>query len=151
VFVLGFCSPALIPLVTRSNLPVAWKTTISGALAVGVPEVMSLLAVAIMGKAGFRYLKDRIFSFLKKQAPPDQVGPIRYRIGLAMFIAPLLYGWLAPYVPELKAGLEMQTVPSNIVGDLVFVGSFFVLGGDFWDKLRALFVREARAVFPESS
>jgi hypothetical protein len=23
------------------------------------------------------------------------------------------------------------------------------LGGDFWDKLRSLFVREARAVFPE--
>jgi hypothetical protein len=27
--------------------------------------------------------------------------------------------------------------------------SLFVLGGDFWDKLRALFVHGARAVFPE--
>ena len=27
--------------------------------------------------------------------------------------------------------------------------SLFVLGGDFWDKLRALFVRQAKAVFPE--
>jgi hypothetical protein len=31
----------------------------------------------------------------------------------------------------------------------MFLASLFVLGGDFWDKLRALFVREARAVFPE--
>jgi hypothetical protein len=28
------------------------------------------------------------------------------------------------------------------------VASLFVLGGDFWDKLRALFVHEARVVFP---
>jgi hypothetical protein len=41
----------------------------------------------------------------------------------------------------------MQTVPSNIVGDLIFIGSFFVLGGDFWDKLRSLFVRTAKARF----
>ena len=26
--------------------------------------------------------------------------------------------------------------------------SLFVLGGDFWDKLRSLFVREAKAVVP---
>jgi hypothetical protein len=64
-----------------------------------------------------------------------------------MFVAPLLYGWLAPYAPDLKAGLEMQTFPSNIVGDLVFVGSFFVLGGDFWDKVRALFIHGAKAQF----
>jgi len=31
----------------------------------------------------------------------------------------------------------------------MFLTSLFVLGGDFWDKLRALFVRRARAAFPE--
>jgi len=30
----------------------------------------------------------------------------------------------------------------------MFLISLFVLGGDFWDKLRSLFVRESRAVFP---
>jgi hypothetical protein len=30
----------------------------------------------------------------------------------------------------------------------VLLISLFVLGGDFWDKLRALFVHSARAVFP---
>jgi hypothetical protein len=34
-----------------------------------------------------------------------------------------------------------------IAADLVFVASFFVLGGEFWEKLRALFVHGARAVF----
>jgi hypothetical protein len=32
------------------------------------------------------------------------------------------------------------------LGDLMFVGSFFVLGGNFWDKVHALFVRKARVV-----
>ena len=34
-----------------------------------------------------------------------------------------------------------------IAADLAFVASFFVLGGEFWEKLRALFVHGARAVF----
>lgn len=29
--------------------------------------------------------------------------------------------------------------------------SLFVLGGDFWAKLRSLFVREARISFPEKA
>ena len=32
--------------------------------------------------------------------------------------------------------------------DALFVASLFVLGGDFWDKLRALFIRDAKAQFP---
>ncbi|HAI46245.1 MAG TPA: hypothetical protein DCM50_05995 [Stenotrophomonas sp.] len=35
-------------------------------------------------------------------------------------------------------------------GDLLLILSLFILGGDFWDKLRALFVREAKAVFPQA-
>jgi len=31
---------------------------------------------------------------------------------------------------------------------VLLVASLFVLGGDFWDKLRALFVHEARVQFP---
>jgi len=29
--------------------------------------------------------------------------------------------------------------------------SLFVLGGDFWDKLRSLFVNKAKASFPEKA
>ena len=39
----------------------------------------------------------------------------------------------------------------HVGGDVVFFSSLFVLGGDFWDKLRALFVHGARAVFPAIS
>jgi hypothetical protein len=36
----------------------------------------------------------------------------------------------------------------NVAADMLFVVSLFVLGGEFWDKLRALFVYDARAEFP---
>ena len=36
------------------------------------------------------------------------------------------------------------------VGVTIFVAGFFVLGGEFWDKLRGLFVHGARAVFPNT-
>jgi hypothetical protein len=36
-----------------------------------------------------------------------------------------------------------------LLGDAMMLVSLFVLGGEFWDKLRALFVHRARAVMPE--
>jgi hypothetical protein len=36
----------------------------------------------------------------------------------------------------------------DILLDVMLVASLFVLGGNFWDKLRTLFVADARAVFP---
>ena len=36
-------------------------------------------------------------------------------------------------------------------GDLLLLTSLFVLGGDFWDKLRALFFHQAKAVFPQTT
>jgi hypothetical protein len=85
VFVVGFLSPLLIPLVTASELPTKWKAVISGALAVGIPELFSIVVIAIMGKPGYNYIKSRFFAFLKKHGPPDKVSPIRYRIGLSCF------------------------------------------------------------------
>ena len=41
IFIVGFLSPALIPLVTATDLPIKLKATISGALALGIPELFS--------------------------------------------------------------------------------------------------------------
>jgi hypothetical protein len=144
IFVVGFASPLLIPLVTASGLAMKWKTILSGALAVGIPEVFGLIAVAIMGKSGFAYMKHLLFAFLKKHGPPEQVGRARYRIGLAMFSLPLLFAWLGPYFVHHVPGYDTNRLLINIVGDVLFVSSLFVLGGEFWDKIRALFVHDAR-------
>jgi len=148
IFVLGFAAPLAIPLVTSSDLPAGWKTAIAGALAVGVPEIMMVVAAAVMGKDGFARLKSQFGRFLRKYGPPEQVGRTRYRMGLVMFTLPLLLAWLGPYLGHHLPGYGGHRLLWAIGGDLAFVASFFVLGGEFWDKLRALFVHGARAVFP---
>jgi hypothetical protein len=149
IFVVGFASPLLIPLVTASGLPSQWKAIVSGALAVGIPEVFSIIAVAIMGKSGFDYLKERFFALLKKHGPPERVSRMRYRIGLVMFTLPLLLGWTGPYFLHLIPGYGAHRLLVGIIGDLLLVSSLFVLGGEFWDKVRALFIRDARVVLAE--
>ena len=151
VFVIGFLSPLLIPLVTATELPIKWKAVISGFLAVGIPELFSIAAIAIMGKSGFNYIKDRFFGFLKKYGPADRVSRTRYRIGVVMFLLPIFFGWLAPYVPTIVPDYDLQGLIVNLIGDVMFISSLFVLGGDFWDKLRALFVCGATVKFPEPS
>ena len=151
VFVVGFASPLLIPLVTASGLATKWKTILSGALAVGIPEVFSIAAVAIMGKSGFNLLKDRFFRFIKKHGPPERVSRTRYRIGLVMFGLPLLFAWLGPYFAHRIPGYDTNRLWISIAGDLLFVSSLFVLGGEFWDKVRALFIRDARVILEEPS
>ena len=150
VFVVGLLSPLLIPVVASMDLPLAWKATMSGLLAVGIPEILALAAVAILGKSGFNYLKARIFGFLKKHGPPDAVGRTRYRLGLVMFAVPLIFGWLAPYAPHLIPGYDAHRFWVNLIGDVIFVSSLFVLGGDFWDKVRGLFIYKAKTNFPSN-
>ena len=145
IFVIGFLSPLLVPLVTASPLPVGWKTAISGLLLVGVPELAMLIAVAVMGKDGFNYLKQLIFGFLGKHfAPPESVSLIRYRIGLMLFMIPLLFGWLVPYISGYLSFFEENRLLFAVIGDVLLLSSLFVLGGEFWDKLRALFVHKAK-------
>ena len=144
ILVVGFLSPLSIPLITATELSSKWKAIISGALAVGIPEVFSVVAIAIMGKSGFNLIKERIFSFFKKHGPPDRVSLTRYRIGLVMFVLPIVFGWLGPYGAHHISGYETHRLVLIVIGDLMFVASLFVLGGDFWDKIRALFVYDAR-------
>jgi len=77
-------------------------------------------------------------------APSDEVSPARYRVGLVMFLLPILFGWVGPYGVERIPGYEDYRLAMNLIGDLLLVSSLFVLGGDFWDKLRGLFIHKAK-------
>jgi hypothetical protein len=143
IFIIGFASPLLIPVITATDLPTGWKTAISGALALGIPEIFSIMAIAIMGRDGFDTIKARFFSFIKKHGPPDRVSKRRYRVGLVMFVLPLLFGWLGLYFAHYIPAYEANRLSINIVGDLLFISSFLLLGGEFWDKIRGLFIHDA--------
>ena len=100
-----------------------------------------------MGKPGFNHMKKLFFGFLKKQAPPDKVSLTRYRFGLILFTFPILFGWLAPYITIIIPNYDLQSLTVNLILDGMLISSFFVLGGDFWDKIHSLFVHGATAKF----
>lgn len=147
VFVSGFLSPLFIPLVVASDLSTTIKSVLSGLLALGIPEIFMIIAVAILGKSGFAFLKSSIFSWFKKHGPPDTVSLIRYRIGLIMFSIPLILAIVQPYVEDHIQFMEQYRLYFIISGDIILFVSLFVLGGDFWDKLRGLFLRGAKIKF----
>jgi hypothetical protein len=151
LFGLSIAVPVIgVPLVAVMGLSATTIATISGAMLVGA-EVLGIVAVAIMGKSGYAFIKNRVFGFLKQYGPPAEVSRIRYTIGLLMFSLPIVFGWVAPYASDLIPGYLGNEFTFGITGDLLLLVSLFVLGGDFWDKLRALFINGARAVFPKAT
>jgi hypothetical protein len=144
----GFFLPLVIPFITTLPLPVATKTALSGLLVFGLPQLLTVIAIAIVGKSGFHYLMERLFGAAKKLGPPAHVSRLRYRIGLVMLFLPLAVSLLEPYVTLLADQSHLPHWVYGAVDDTLFLTSFFVLGGDFWDKVKALFIYEARAVLP---
>ena len=142
VFVVGQASTLAIPLVSALDIPTIWKSTISGMLFFVTPQIGIVAAVAILGKSGYDHVKSIVFHWFKKHAPAEVVSRTRYRVGLVMFSLPLLFAWVSPYWGHLIPGYETKPALFGIAGDVMFVASFFVLGGKFWDKIRALFIYE---------
>ena len=148
-FVFGWVCPLFIPLVTASDLPTAWKTTLSGLLLVGAPELFGFAAIFFLGKSGFNYIKSRVMTFLKRHGAPREVSRARYRFGLVILTFLTIFGTFIYYAPDLIPGYTENRLMMNLIADFLFVASFFILGGDFWDKFRALFIYEAKAHIPD--
>ena len=63
--------------------------------------------------------------------------------------APLLLGWVSPYLVHHFPGFEKHALTYAVCGDVLLLVSLFVLGGDFWNKLQSLFVHDATVAIPE--
>jgi hypothetical protein len=139
--------PAGTLLVSVTDWPVAVKTVLSGILLFGF-EIMIIPAVALMGKDNFDRIWAGAMRLLKTLKPTGGVSERRYTIGLYMLVVPILYAWIASYAPSWLPENYVPRVWVNVGLDLVALASLFVLGGDFWDKVRALFLHDARVVSP---
>ncbi len=146
VFVLGWLvTLAIVPIITASSLSASAQATVSGIVVFVGPKFGVLAAIAILGKPGFNYLKRKVFGLLK---PPAEVGPVRYRIGIVMFVGAILFGFLERYLGYFMSNEIALEIRASLAIDALLLVSILVLGGDFWDKIRALFIREAKAQFP---
>ena len=128
----------------------------AGAIVVG-GEVIGLTSIAFLGKEGFKAIKAKLFGSLKAGyvAP---VGRKRHYIGIAL----LCTGVLTTYITVLYAWAAFKaTTPENpipviwglefaqqealviwlfLIGEISFLISIYVLGADWWEKFRNIFV-----------
>lgn len=135
----------IAPLILR-DLSLPAVATIAAGLVVA-QNLLVLAAIAVLGKPGFLYIKSLFVRRVATLAPAREVGPLRHRIGIVMFCLPFIFDWIETYAIRLAA-LFGNRIWVDVGGDLLLIASLFVLGGNFWDKLHALFVREATACFP---
>ncbi|MEF2551596.1 transporter suffix domain-containing protein [Aurantimonas sp. A2-1-M11] len=137
----------LIPVAAASGMAPARVATITGAIFVG-NKIILLLTIAVMGKAGFQELKGMIGGYIPRLKSDGIVSPTRHVVGLVMFCLPIITAWLEPYLDAMAPGLRPNLWQLQLLGDLMLVASIFVLGGNFWEKVRALFIRTARVATP---
>jgi hypothetical protein len=145
IFVLGlamalpFCA-LLIPLL---DLPAAQSALIAGALVAGAPEVLMLLAVALLGRQNFDRIVDAAKKFLFTTFFSKPVSRGRYYAGLAICLLSFVPIYVAGYAPAWMPGGNGR-IAVLAAADFAFIFSFFVMGGEFWEKFRRLFVWEGK-------
>lgn len=142
--VLSCVMPLFALFVPLLGLSGGWTTTIIGALVAGGPEVLILAAAALLGKETLHYFLHTAKSGLRKALLAQPVPKGRYYVGVAISVASLvplyLYGYLPAYMPEGNARIYILAA-----ADLSFVLSVFIMGGEFWDKFRRLFIWEGKS------
>jgi hypothetical protein len=125
-----------------------WKGFVLGIFWISAP-IMKIASIAILGKASYAWINYQVHYFYHKVARPHQITPLRYNLGLVLFVLPFLPNYMISFMPHLIP-ISLTTRYIIIVSaDMMFLTSLFVLGGDFWDKLRALFIYTAKARFEE--
>lgn len=137
----------LLPLV----LPITKAQAVSfTAIYLAFGEVCFLVAIALLGKPFLAAVKAKAKAFLGRfwaklagpPRPPRPIGRARHAVGVALFAA----SWLPYFITEAAllfaapgAINAMSLGCLLIVGDFVFVASVFVLGDEFWARLKKLF------------
>lgn len=144
LFILMVVLILLIPLAALSGLPATTVAAVTGMIFVA-NKIILILTVAVMGKSGFQQLKQTIGGYMPSLTE-GTISPTRHVIGLIMFCLPLITAMLEPYIDYFWPGLRPNKWQLQVLGDIMLIASIFVLGGNFWGKVRALFVRTARVV-----
>ena len=137
---LTFAVALLTPFMPVSNATAAALATafiIAG-------EVTFWASVALLGKPFMQLLKAKLIAFLHSRKPVElrRVSKRRHNVGLALFFCSFLSYYLALAIPflDLPRDQMLHTIISILItGQAIFFLSLFVLGGEFWAKLKELF------------
>jgi hypothetical protein len=146
-YVMAWILPLSGFLVAREDLPTSGKTAIIGFVTLGIPELLVIPAIVLLWKENFIFINDKTLAFFKLLRPQAPVSRWRYRVGLVMFLLPFISMFIMAFIPHWLPVHSSRRLYVNLTVDFLLLASLYVLGGDFWDKLRALFIYDAQAQF----
>ena len=139
MLVVGFICPLATPLLWELPLSDSIKTLISGALIFGIPEVLMISAIAVMGKEAWEWIKSKLWSGLEFVSP-QRVSKTRYYVGVVLFSVCLIEGAVELNSTYIQNWIEKDSTTFQWVMNILFASSFFIAGGEFWDKIRSIFI-----------
>lgn len=128
---LAICLPVAALLFPAFGLPPASSSLPVGLLIVGMPEILCLGGIVLLGREGFP-------KFGGYAAPASQ---LRYYGGLVYCLLNGLPISLYAYAPQWMPGGPARYI-ILAAADLGFIFSVFLMGGEFWEKFRRLFIWE---------
>jgi len=146
LFVYSFI-PYVFTFLVLPFLPVSKVTAVSIATGLLISsEISFLVSVALLGKPFIQLIKSKIKSSIFRKKGEEHlkpVGKVRHSAGITMLLVAtivpysltevaLLLGWVEKYGHTALVGLL-------ILGDVLFITSFFILGGEFWARVKKLF------------
>jgi hypothetical protein len=138
---------ALIPITSGMGWETAKVAKLTGIVLIA-NKVLLFGAIAVMGKSGYNHLKGIVGGFLGKFAPARQVSPGRYQLGLVLFLVPIFMTWIQPYITGFMLPGSVYGFLQELALEVLVLVGLFMLGGEFWDKVKALFSSRARVEFP---
>ena len=110
---------------------------------VGGPEICLIIGAALAGKRAVQMITEKVKKLFRRGLPKP-VSKARYLVGVIVLILGNVILFIRDYVPPLFR-LEvsnMTLLGINLVADLIIIVSFFILGRQFWEKLKRLFTWE---------
>lgn len=141
--ILSLIMPFFAFLVPLLGLPVAESAVIVGVLIAGGPEVVGLVGIALLGRKAFLYFTYKLKTALRRVVLPKRVSKRRYYFGLIVSLASLLplyaYGYFPNWLPSGDTRIYILAT-----ADVSFILSMFIMGGEFWEKFRRLFIWEGK-------
>ncbi|MBU0733421.1 MAG: transporter suffix domain-containing protein [Proteobacteria bacterium] len=141
LFIYSFLPIAVVAILPFMGLTLAQ----SGAFAVvflASGEITFMTAAALLGREFLAALKKRILTIFKRTHVPRPVSRARHRVGVALLVVSTL-----PYYAMLiyllffshKETAITFLVWAMVAGEAAFIAGLFLLGGQFWDRLKHLF------------
>jgi hypothetical protein len=109
------------------------SAAIIGFFIIGGPELCVIIGVALAGKEAVGLVKEKLFR---------PAGKTRYRIGLVLLCGSILSNWILAYAEVTQLlSLPLHTQLHTMAGlDIVTIASLIILGPEFFEKFKKLFV-----------